>query len=169
MDEKEFNGLFDQLKRYTDSITPYSSGYAARAAGIDVGDAVGAIRNMIDGMDLDPHPDNRPTAPKKDPNGRLTLGETLDLLSRGLKPYFVDPLENQLVELTIDNEGHSGQNSKSVRWFHPKIAEKIQERYREINVLEDERDKAIESYDARIAELEERIKKIAETGTDLII
>jgi hypothetical protein len=170
MDEKEYNGLFDQLTRCKDSFTPYSSGYVSGDLEINTDDVVATIRNMrnmINGIEPTHQDYSTDPQPKKDPNGKLTLGETLDLLSRGLKPYFVDQLQNQLVELTIDNEGNSGH--KSVRWLHPKIAEKIQERYREMNALEDERDKTIERYDAQIAELEERIKKIAETGTDLII
>ena len=158
MDEKEFNGLFDQLTRYKDSITYFASGSDCVDPGIS---PERIIAMLVDGVE--PKAEETDLTKKKN----LTLAETMELLSRGLKPYYVNSRENQLVELTIDNEEHPG--SKSVRWFHPKIAEKIQERYREINVLEDERDKAIESYDARIAELEERIKKIAENGTDLII
>jgi hypothetical protein len=97
----------------------------------------------------------------------LTLAETMDLLSRGLKPYFYDLMENNLIELTLATEDQRGKSD--ILWLAPKIAEKIQERYAEIARLADEKRKALLDYDAKIEELESRIELIIKNGTDLII
>jgi hypothetical protein len=97
----------------------------------------------------------------------LTLPETMDLLSRGLKPYFYDLMENNLIELTLATETQRGKSD--ILWLAPKIAEKIQERYAEIARLADEKRKALLDYDAKIEELESRINLIIKNGTDLII
>lgn len=101
--------------------------------------------------------------PKKD----LTLAETMDLLSRGLKPYFYNLMENNMVELTLATEVQRGNSD--IHWLAPKIAEKIQERYAEMNRLAEEKRKAIRDYDAKIEELEKRVELILQNGTDLII
>jgi hypothetical protein len=97
----------------------------------------------------------------------LTLAETMDLLSRGLKPYFYDLMENNLIELTLATETQRGK--ADIHWLAPRIAEKIQERYAEIARLADEKRKALLDYDAKIEELESRIDLILQNGTDLII
>jgi hypothetical protein len=97
----------------------------------------------------------------------LTLAETMDLLSRGLKPYFYDLMENNMIELTLATEDQRGKSD--IHWLAPKIAEKIQERYAEIARLADEKRKALLDYDAKIEELESRIELIIKNGTDLII
>ena len=96
----------------------------------------------------------------------LSVAETLDLYKRGLKPYFVTRDPDTLVELVLENE-----NSRvtPIKWLHPKIAEKIQARYKEMNDLVIEKEAAIESYDNRIEELKKRIDTIEESGTDLIL
>ena len=97
----------------------------------------------------------------------LTLAETMDLLSRGLKPYFYDLMENNMIELTLATEDQRGKSD--IHWLAPKIAEKIQERYSEIARLAEEKRKALLDYDAKIEELESRIELIIKNGTDLII
>lgn len=97
----------------------------------------------------------------------LTLAETMDLLSRGLKPYFYDLMENNMIELTLATEDQRG--SSDIHWLAPKIAEKIQERYAEIARLAEEKRKALLDYDAKIEELEKRVELILQNGTDLII
>lgn len=97
----------------------------------------------------------------------LTLAETMDLLSRGLKPYFYDLMENNMIELTLATEDQRGKSD--IHWLAPKIAEKIQERYAEIARLAEEKRKALLDYDAKIEELESRIELIIKNGTDLII
>ena len=97
----------------------------------------------------------------------LTLAETMDLLSRGLKPYFYDLMENNMIELTLATEDQRG--SSDIHWLAPKIAEKIQERYAEIARLAEEKRKALLDYDAKIEELEKRVELILKNGTDLII
>jgi hypothetical protein len=97
----------------------------------------------------------------------LTLAETMDLLSRGLKPYFYHLMENNLIELTLETETQRGKSD--IHWLAPRIAEKIQERYAEIARLADEKRKALLDYDAKIEELESRIDLILQNGTDLII
>lgn len=97
----------------------------------------------------------------------LTLAESMDLLSRGLKPYFYDLMENNMIELTLATEYQRGNSD--IHWLAPKIAEKIQERYAEIDRLAEEKRKALLDYDAKIEELEKRVELILKNGTDLII
>ena len=110
-----------------------------------------------------PVDEQKKNIPKKNP----TLAETMDLLSRGLKPYFYDLMENNMIELTLATEDQRG--SSDIHWLAPKIAEKIRERYAEINRLAGEKRKALLDYDAKIEELERRVDLILENGTDLLI
>jgi len=99
----------------------------------------------------------------------LSVAETLDLYNRGLKPYYYSYNVNTLVELTVENQNEIRDSTASTKWLHPKIAEKIQARYQEMNDLVKEKKDAIKGYDARIEDIATRIEKIEETGTDLII
>jgi hypothetical protein len=99
----------------------------------------------------------------------LSVAETLDLYKRGLKPYYYSYNVNTLVELTVKNQNEIRDSTASTKWLHPKIAEKIQARYQEMNDLVKEKKDAIKGYDARIEDIATRIEKIEETGTDLII
>ena len=101
----------------------------------------------------------------------LSVAETLDLYKRGLKPYFYSYRPNTLVELTLENENEIRDSTASTntKWLHPKIAEKIQARYQEINDLGKKRDAANREFDSQIEDLKLRISMIEETGTDLII
>ena len=99
----------------------------------------------------------------------LSVAETLDLHKRGLKPYYYSYNVNTLVELTVKNQNEIRDSTASTKWLHPKIAEKIQARYQEMNDLVKEKKDAIKGYDARIEDIATRIEKIEETGTDLII
>jgi len=99
----------------------------------------------------------------------LSVAETLDLYNRGLKPYYYSYNVNTLVELTVKNQNEIRDSTASTKWLHPKIAEKIQARYQEMNDLVKEKKDAIKGYDARIEDIATRIEKIEETGTDLII
>ena len=74
-----------------------------------------------------------------------------------------------MVELTVKNQNEIRDSTASTKWLHPKIAEKIQARYQEMNDLVKEKKDAIKGYDARIEDIATRIEKIEETGTDLII
>jgi hypothetical protein len=98
----------------------------------------------------------------------LSVAETLELYKRGLKPYFVTPYPNtnMLVELVLENEN---DRTSPIKWLNPKIAEKIQTRYKEINDLVQEKGAAIRAIDSKIEDLKLRISMIEETGTDLII
>lgn len=96
----------------------------------------------------------------------LSVAETLDLYKRGLKPYFYSYNANTLVELVLENEV---DRTKPIKWLHPKIAEKIQARYSEMNDLVKVKEAAIKKYNAMIEDIATRIEKIGETGTDLII
>ena len=98
----------------------------------------------------------------------LSVAETLELYKRGLKPYFVTPYPNtnMLVELVLENEN---DRTSPIKWLNPKIAEKIQTRYKEINDLVQQKDAAIRAIDSKIEDLKLRISMIEETGTDLII
>ena len=66
----------------------------------------------------------------------LSVAETLELYKRGLKPYFVTTNTNMLVELVLENEE---TRTSPIKWLNPKIAEKIQTRYKEINDLVQEK------------------------------
>lgn len=96
----------------------------------------------------------------------LTVAETLDLYKRGLKPYFISVRENMLVELVLENEN---DRTSPIKWLNPKIAEKIQSRYKEMNDLVQKKGAAIREIDSQIEDLRLRISMIEETGTDLII
>ena len=96
----------------------------------------------------------------------LSVAETLDLYKRGLKPYFISVRENMLVELVLENEN---DRTSSIKWLNPRIAEKIQIRYKEINDLIQEKGAAIRAIDSKIEDLKLRISMIEESGTDLII
>lgn len=96
----------------------------------------------------------------------LSVAETLDLYKRGLKPYFYSCRSNTLVELVLENENC---RTNYIKWLHPKIAEKIQARYQEMNDLVQKKGAAIREIDSQIEDLKLRISMIEETGTDLII
>lgn len=102
---------------------------------------------------------------------KLSVAETLDLYKRGLKPYFYSYRPNTLVELTLENENERIKSSMTspIKWIHPKIAEKIQARYQEMNDLVQEKGAAIREFDSQIEDLKLRISMIEEKGTDLII
>jgi hypothetical protein len=101
----------------------------------------------------------------------LSVAETLDLYKRGLKPYFYSYRPNTLVELTVENENELKDKISitNTKWLHPKIAEKIQARYQEMNDLVQKKGAAIREIDSQIEDLKLRISMIEETGTDLII
>jgi hypothetical protein len=101
----------------------------------------------------------------------LSVAETLDLYKRGLKPYFYSYNVNTLVELTLENENERIKSSMTspIKWIHPKIAEKVQARYQEMNDLVQKKGAAIREFDSQIEDLKLRISMIEETGTDLII
>jgi hypothetical protein len=101
----------------------------------------------------------------------LSVAETLDLYKRGLKPYFYSYRPNTLVELTLENENEIKDKISitNTKWLHPKIAEKIQARYQEMNDLVQKKGAAIREIDSQIEDLKLRISMIEETGTDLII
>ena len=97
---------------------------------------------------------------------KLSVAETLDLYKRGLKPYFYSPRSNTLVELVLENENC---RTNYIKWLHPKIAEKIQTRYKGMNDLVQKKGAAIREWDSQIEDLKLRISMIEEKGTDLII
>jgi predicted transcriptional regulator len=100
----------------------------------------------------------------KDPK-KLSIAETLELLKKGLKPYFYDQRSCSLTELTLDNE----DRAENIKWIHPKMAEKINERYREIEALEEDLEDYTVKVEAKIKDLRSRISDIEEKGTDLLI
>lgn len=98
----------------------------------------------------------------------LSVAETLDLYKRGLKPYYYSHNANTLVELTLENE-NDGRTTRFNKWLHPKIAEKIQARYQEMNDLIQKKGAVIREWDSQIEDLKLRVSMIEESGTDLII
>ena len=98
-------------------------------------------------------------------NKKLTLAETMELLKKGLKPYFYDAKLCKLAELNMENE----ESASDIKWLHPKMAEKINERYAEITKLEVELFETTNDTHAKIKDLQARIKDIEEKGTDLIL
>ena len=168
MDEKDLDGLFRGLAPYY-SYMDYPRFSMAEN---QEGDLI-VTRRVTDLADLNWETEQtviEQTAiekllSKKD----LSVAETLDLYKRGLKPYYYSHNVNTLVELTVKNQNEIRDSTASTKWLHPKIAEKIQARYQEMNDLVKEKKDAIKGYDARIEDIATRIEKIEETGTDLII
>jgi predicted ribosome quality control (RQC) complex YloA/Tae2 family protein len=156
MNEEEYLRMYDALNK--DAARDYLAGYIRNE--FDRIPHLAGISEGSDCVDLG-------ISTKKEPKKNPTLAETMDLLARGLKPYFYDLMENDLIELTLATE--TQRRNSDIHWLAPKIAEKIQERYAEINRLADEKRKAIEDYDAKIEELERRVDLILENGTDLLI
>ena len=168
MDEKDLDGLFRGLAPYYSYMD-----YPRFSIGENQEGDLIVTRRVTDLADLNWETEQtviEQTAiekllSKKD----LSVAETLDLYKRGLKPYYYSHNVNTLVELTVENQNEIRDSTASTKWLHPKIAEKIQARYQEMNDLVKEKKDAIKGYDARIEDIATRIEKIEETGTDLII
>lgn len=168
MDEKDLDGLFRGLAPYYSYMD-----YPRFSMGENKEGDLIVTRRVTDLADLNWETEQtviEQTAiekllSKKD----LSVAETLDLYKRGLKPYYYSYNVNTLVELTVKNQNEIRDSTASTKWLHPKIAEKIQARYQEMNDLVKEKKDAIKGYDARIEDIATRIEKIEETGTDLII
>jgi hypothetical protein len=168
MDEKDLDGLFRGLAPYYSYMD-----YPRFSMGENQEGDLIVTRRVTDLADLNWETEQtviEQTAiekllSKKD----LSVAETLDLYKRGLKPYYYSHNVNTLVELTVKNQNEIRDSTASTKWLHPKIAEKIQARYQEMNDLVKEKKDAIKGYDARIEDIATRIEKIEETGTDLII
>lgn len=168
MDEKDLDGLFRGLAPYYSYMD-----YPRFSMGENQEGDLIVTRRVTDLADLNWETEQtviEQTAiekllSKKD----LSVAETLDLYNRGLKPYYYSYNVNTLVELTVKNQNEIRDSTASTKWLHPKIAEKIQARYQEMNDLVKEKKDAIKGYDARIEDIATRIEKIEETGTDLII
>lgn len=167
MEEKELAGWFGKLGLFTQSPLDYQ-----RISKISVDPAIEGGDITVTKLMDDIHKERTQTDLEKLlAKKELTVAETLDLYKRGLKPYFVSVKENMLVELTMENEIYRTNNRipNPIKWLHPKIAEKIQARYSEINDLGKKRDAAIRECDSQIEDLKLRISMIEESGTDLII
>jgi len=156
MNEEEYLRMYDALNK--DAARDYLTGYVRNEF-----DRIPDLAGLSAGSDCV----DLGISSKKEPKKNPTLAETMDLLARGLKPYFYDLMENDLIELTLATEDQRGKSD--IHWLAPKIAEKIQERYAEIARLADEKRKALLDYDAKIEELERRVDLILENGTDLLI
>jgi len=156
MNEEEYLRMYDALNK--DAARDYLTGYVRNEF-----DRIPDLAGLSAGSDCV----DLGISSKKEPKKNPTLAETMDLLSRGLKPYFYDLMENDLIELTLATEDQRGKSD--IHWLAPKIAEKIRERYAEINRLAAEKRKALLDYDAKIEELERRVDLILENGTDLLI
>jgi hypothetical protein len=172
MDEKDLGSLFAQ---FAESNIPYSymdyPRLVSRRVENQEGDLIDAqrvemetrlMRDIIDKKTI------QSSLEKMLFKKELSVAETLDLYKRGLKPYFYSHNANTLVELTLENE-NDGRTTRFNKWLHPKIAEKIQARYQEINDLVQKKEDAIREFDSQIEDLGIRIKRIEESGTDLII
>jgi hypothetical protein len=170
MDEKDLGSLFAQ---FAESYIPYSymdyPRLVSRRVENQEGDLIDAqrvemetrlIRDIIDKKTI------QSSLEKMLFKKELSVAETLDLYKRGLKPYFYSHNANTLVELVLENEN---DRTSPIKWLHHKIAEKIQARYKDINDFVQKKEGAIRDIDSQIEDLGIRIKRIEETGTDLII
>ena len=158
MDEKDLGSLFAQ---FAESYIPYSyMDYLIDTQRVEMETRL--MRDIIDRKKKTIQCSLEKMLSKKE----LTVAETLDLYKRGLKPYFYLEIANMLVELVLENENC---RTTPIKWLHPKIAEKIQARYQEMNDLAQKKEDAIREWDSQIEDLGIRIKRIEETGTDLII
>ena len=156
MDEEQYNNLFDR------KMNPrYLSYFAGGSDCVDPGISPERIMEMLTG--------NAPKAEETDLTKKknLTLAETMELLSRGLKPYYISYSQNQMVELTLDNEDERGL--QIIHWLPPRIAEKIQDRYNRINAILKEKEDAISAYNSKIEDLKARIQDILDKGHDLML
>ena len=165
MDEKDLDGLFRGLAPYYSYMDypRFSMGESPE------GDLI-VTRRVTDLADLNWAAEQtaieQTAIEKLLAKKELSVAETLDLYKRGLKPYFYLEIANMLVELVLENENC---RTTPIKWLHPKIAEKIQARYQEMNDLVQKKEDAIREWDSQIEDLGIRIKRIEETGTDLII
>ena len=158
MDEKDLGSLFAQ---FAEPYIPYSyMDYLIDTQRVEMETRL--MRDIIDRKKKTIQCSLEKMLSKKE----LTVAETLDLYKRGLKPYFYLEIANMLVELVLENENC---RTTPIKWLHPKIAEKIQARYQEMNDLAQKKEDAIREWDSQIEDLGIRIKRIEETGTDLII
>jgi hypothetical protein len=170
MDEKDLGSLFAQ---FGDGLIPYSymdyPRLVSRRVENQEGDLIDAqrvemetrlMRDIIDKKTI------QSSLEKMLFKKELSVAETLDLYKRGLKPYFYSHNANTLVELALENEN---DRTTPIKWIHPKIAEKIQARYQEMNDLVQKKGAAIREIDSQIEDLKLRISMIEESGTDLII
>jgi hypothetical protein len=90
---------------------------------------------------------------------------TMERMAKGLKPYLIDITEDVFGEL-----GHVDKTrGTKLVWIDSKIAQKIQERLNSIRTIEKEVDDFTKLSYRKIAEYEERIKKILDTGHDLLL
>ena len=157
MDEEQYNNLFDRF-----TMNPrYLSYFAGGSDCVDPGISPERLMEMLTG--------NAPKAEETDLTKKknLTLAETMELLSRGLKPYYISYSQNQMVELTLDNEDERGL--QIIHWLPPRIAEKIQDRYNRINAILKEKEDAISTYNSKIEDLKARIQDILDKGHDLML
>ena len=165
MDEKDLDGLFRGLAPYYSYMDypRFSMGESPE------GDLI-VTRRVTDLADLN-WAAEQTVIEKLLAKKELSVAETLDLYKRGLKPYFYSYRPNTLVELTLENENEIKDKISitNTKWLHPKIAEKIQARYQEMNDLVQKKGAAIREIDSQIEDLKLRISMIEETGTDLII
>ncbi len=173
MNEEEYMRMFDSLNanNYGNITRDYMSGYIreelSRIRNADY-EALPNLAGLSAGSDcVDLGISDLGISIKKEPKKDLTLAETMDLLSKGLKPYFYHPIENNIVELTLSTEGERGRSD--IFWLPPRIAEKVEEKYEKINTLIKEKAEAIKDYEVKIKELEERVSLILKNGTDLIL
>jgi len=139
----------------------YLSYFAGGSDCVDPGISPERIMEMLTG--------NAPKVEETDLTKKknLTLAETMELLSRGLKPYYISYSQNQMVELTLDNEDERGL--QIIHWLPPRIAEKIQDRYNRINAILKEKEDAISTYNSKIEDLKARIQDILDKGHDLML
>jgi hypothetical protein len=168
MDEKDLDGLFRGLAPY------YSYMDYPRFSRVEnqEGDLI-VTRRVTDLADLNWETEQtvieQTVIEKLLSKKELSVAETLDLYKRGLKPYYYSHNVNTLVELTVENQNEIRDSTASTKWLHPKIAEKIQTRYQEMNDLVQKKGAAIREWDSQIEDLKLRISMIEESGTDLII
>ena len=175
MDEKDLGSLFAQ---FGDGLIPYSymdyPRLVSRRVENQEGDLIDAqrvemetrlMRDIIDKKTI------QSSLEKMLFKKELSVAETLDLYNRGLKPYFYSHNANTLVELTLENESDRIKSPRTtpIKWIHPKIAEKIQARYQEMNDLVRKKNDVIKEIESQIEDLKLRISMIEESGTDLII
>jgi len=163
MDEKDLDGLFRGLAPYYSYMD-----YPRFSMGENKEGDLIVTRRVTDLADLNWETEQT-VIEKLLSKKELSVAETLDLYKRGLKPYYYSHNANTLVELTVENQNEIRDSTASTKWLHPKIAEKIQARYQEINDLVQKKGAAIREWDSQIEDLKLRISMIEESGTDLII
>jgi hypothetical protein len=99
---------------------------------------------------------------KEKPINKLSVSESLMLFSKGFKPYIFDKDIFALREITVSDE----KKENVILWLMERMVEKINEKYKKIVALEEEKQREDSIFEAKIRDLYSSISEIREKGID---